>query len=127
MRIADRSTSGWAYWSYDADSMGVINRDKTEQAKTAHLVRIYPKAVAGLPVSYGYDSKTRIFRLVFKETGVSALTEIYIPAKRYFPEGWKLTVSDPDSSWSSSWDASSEVLKIYTDPGQPEHTITVQP
>ena len=127
MAMADRSTSGWAYWSYDGGSMGVINGDGSEQQKINILVRVYPRAVAGSPVSYGYDPGTRTFELVFKETGINAPTEIYIPAKRFFPEGFKLSVSDPADSWSSEWDAESEVLKIYTDPGQAEHTITIAP
>ena len=127
MTVADRSTSGWAYWSYDPDPMGIINSDGSEQAKLNNLVRIYPKAVAGNPTNYSYDPKTRIFKLVFKETGINAPTEIYIPAKRFFPEGWKLTVSDPTGSWSSEWDVASEVLRVYTDPNQAEHTITIAP
>jgi endoglycosylceramidase len=127
MAMADRSTSGWAYWSYDADSMGVINTDGSEQPKMNNLVRVYPKAVAGFPTSYGYNPKTRIFKLIFNETGISAPTEIYIPAGRFFPNGWKLEVSDPAGSWSSEWNAESEVLKIYTNPNQAEHTITISP
>ncbi len=127
MAMADRCTSGWTYWSYDADSMGILNADGSEQAKINDLVRVYPKAVAGCPTSYGYNPKTRIFKLAFNETGISAPTEIYIPAARFFPLGWKLEVSDPAGSWSSEWDAESEVLKIYTDSNQAVHTITVKP
>jgi endoglycosylceramidase len=127
MAMADRSTSGWAYWSYDAGSMGVVNGDGSEQEKMNILVRVYPRAVAGNPVSYVYNPDARTFRLVFKETGISAPTEIYIPAKRFFSEGFKLTVSDPAGSWSSEWDAELEVLKVYTDPGQAAHTITIAP
>jgi endoglycosylceramidase len=127
MAMADRSTSGWAYWSYDAGSMGVINGDGSEQEKINILVRVYPKAIAGYPVSYGYDPGSRTFKLVFRETGVMAPTEIYIPAKRFFPEGWKLAVSDPAGSWSSEWNEASEVLKVNTDPNQTEHTVTITP
>jgi endoglycosylceramidase len=127
MAMADRSTSGWAYWSYDSGPMGVINSDGSERAKINCLIRVYPKAVAGCPTQYSYDPETRVFKLVFKETGINAPTEIYIPAKRFFPEGWKLTVSDPPGSWSGEWDAASEVLKVYTDPNQAGHTITITP
>lgn len=107
--------------------MGIINSDGSEQAKLNNLVRVYPKAVAGNPTDYSYDPKTRIFKLVFKETGINAPTEIYIPAKRFFPEGWKLTVSDPAGSWFSEWDEFSEVLKVYPDQNQAVHTITIAP
>ena len=127
MTVADRSTSGWAYWSYDPDPMGIINSDKSEQAKLNNLIRVYPKAVAGNPTNFSYDPKTRIFKMVFKETGINAPTEIYIPAKRFFLGGWKLAVSDPTGSWSSEWDAASEVLKVYTDQNQTVHTITITP
>jgi endoglycosylceramidase len=127
MAMADRTTSGWAYWSYDVDPMGVINADGSEQTKMNDLVRVYPKAVAGFPTSYGYNPNTRKFVLVFNETGVNAPTEIYIPAKRFFPEGWKLETSDPAGSWSSEWNAESEVLKVYTDPNQAVHTIKILP
>jgi len=125
MAMADRSTSGWAYWSYDADMMGVINADKSEQAKMNNLIRVYPKAVAGYPVSYGYDPDTRIFKLTFKEAGINAPTEIYIPARRFYPDGWKLSVSDPAGTWSSTWDEVSEILSVYTNPDQQKHVILI--
>ncbi len=127
MTVADRTTSGWAYWSYDPDPMGIINSDKSEQAKINDLVRVYPKAIAGNPASYSYDPKTRVFKLVFNETGISAPTEIYIPARRFFPDGWKLAVSDAAGSWSSEWDDASEVLKIYTNPNQAVHSVEITP
>jgi hypothetical protein len=62
---------------------------------------------------------------VFEEAGVAGPTEIYVPAARYYPGGFDLTVSDPAGAWTSAWDADREVLSIWTDPAQGRHAVTI--
>jgi hypothetical protein len=57
---------------------------------------------------------------------VSGPTEIYVPAGRFYPDGWQLSVSDPEEAWECQWDAAREILKVSTDPHQQEHTITIR-
>jgi endoglycosylceramidase len=123
--MADRATSGWAYWEYNSDAFGFLRPDGTEKPKAAVLVRTYPRAVAGRPLHIRYDAATHAFALVFAETGVPGPTEIYVPAARYYPSGFDFTVSDPDGTWTSSWDADREILSIWTDPAQSRHVVTL--
>lgn len=125
--MADRIGSGWAYWSYDRGSWGLTDNEGREQPKVNALVRPYPRCVAGQPLRYGYDTAARTFSLTFREAGILAPTEIYIPARRFYPEGWQLSVSDPYGAWRSEWDPASEILKVYTDPSQSRHAITIRP
>ena len=58
-----------------------------------HLTRTYPRAIAGQPVDYYFEAKSKEFRLVYDEKlGVTGPTEIYIPASRYYQE-WLGTLS----------------------------------
>ena len=91
------------------------------------LVRTYPRAVAGTPTSFEYAPDTRVFFVEFEDRdGVSGPTELYIPAARHYPEGWELSVSAPDGSWSQAWDAEREVLSVTIDAEGP-HRIEVRP
>jgi len=128
MTAADELTSGWAYWTYDIDGWGpVASPDLHENPNVDVLVRAYPQRVAGRPIVYHYDAATRIFDLTFEDApGVSGATEIYIPARRFYPAGWELTVDDPPGTWSTTWDASREVVALQTtQPGV--HSVSVRP
>lgn len=128
LAMVDRIGSGWAWWSYDLGDtpFAILDADRSERPGIVDdLVRPYPQRVAGEPTRYAHDPETRVFELAFRETGVAAPTEIYIPAARHYPDGWTLAVSDPDGAWSSAWDPVSEVLRVTTDPHQVEHTVRV--
>ena len=43
---------------------------------------------------------------------VKAATELYIPAKRFFKDGYKLTVNRPASDWQAQWDAKLELMAL---------------
>ncbi|MCA9774752.1 MAG: cellulase family glycosylhydrolase, partial [Myxococcales bacterium] len=122
----DRIGSGWTWWDHTPGSdWSIINADLSERPQADLLVRTYPRRVAGDPVSYAFDPASKDFELVFKETGVVAPTEIYVPAARAYPGGFDVTVSDPSGAWSMSFDAAAEILTVMTDPTQAEHTIRV--
>lgn len=51
------------------------------------MVRPYPLATAGTPVSIEFDSKLKVFRYKFKaDKAISADTEIFLPSYHY-PKG----------------------------------------
>jgi endoglycosylceramidase len=127
LAMADRTTSGWAYWEYNSDAFGFLKRDGSEKPTAAVLVRSYPQRVAGEPLHIRYDPGTRVLVLLFAETGVPGPTELYVPAARYYPAGFDLAVSDAEGSWQSSWDADREVLSLWTDPGRANHAVVITP
>jgi endoglycosylceramidase len=127
LAMADRTTSGWAYWEYNSDAFGFLRSDGTEKPKAAVLVRSYPQRVAGRPLHIRYDPATRVLELIFAETGVPGPTEIYVPEGRYYPEGFDLLVSDAAGTWQSAWDPDREVLSLWTDPSRPNHAVVVRP
>jgi endoglycosylceramidase len=136
LAMADRITSGWAYWEYNDDGFGFLNPDGTEKPdKVDLLVRAYPQRIAGEPISYGYDPDTRIFSLQFLPTPhIKAPTEIYIPARRFYPGGFIVEVGK--KSWSSDnlpkpkrgrlpgWDPDREILTLWR-AGPPNSVIAV--
>jgi endoglycosylceramidase len=129
MRMADRATSGWAYWEYNDDGFGFLqSKGGPEKDKGDALARTYPQRVAGRPTFLDYDPHTRWFLLTFVDAeGVTGPTEIYIPAARHYPDGWEIRVSDPDGTWSTTWDADREVLSLWTDPASSDHWVAIRP
>jgi len=124
--MADRLGGGWTYWAYEPGTWGLTDGEGNEKDKVNVLVRPYPQRVAGRPESWNWDPESRVFVLVFSEkTGVSGTTEVYVPARRFFPDGWRLAVSDPEGSWTCRWDERREILHLAADPRQPAHTVTI--
>lgn len=127
-RMADRMTSGWAFYEYGRGSWGPIDENGDEKDPANLLVRAYPQRIAGRPRLVDYDPETRVLRLAFDEKpGVVGPTEIYVPARRHFPAGFDVWVSDPDGTWSSHWDATREVLSLWTDRASPHHEVAITP
>lgn len=127
--MADEVTSGWTHWSHDRGGWGIVDRQNREvKAHADILVRAYPQRVAGTILAYAYDAKARHFAMAWgDEPGVTGATEIYVPAKRFFPNGFDVELFDPTGTWSSAWDASREVLSVTTDPGTSAHVIRIVP
>lgn len=125
--MADRATSGWTYWSYDR-CCWFLDGNGGEQPFVKYLVRVFAREIAGTPVSHDFDPVTREFTLVFDDTaGITGPTRIYIPESRHYPDGWTLDVADPHGTWSSSWDADTEILEITTDSSLGRHEIRISP
>ena len=127
-RMADHTTSGWAYWSYDLGGWSPVDADRNETPQAEILVRAYPPRVAGEPRYVDYDPESRVFTLVFEEkAGVSGPTEIYLPVRRSYPEGFDLSVSGRRREWKAAWDPEREILSLCTGSKAGEHTVVVQP
>lgn len=127
LAMADRATLGWAYWSLDPGSWGIVDGEWNERDSADILVRPYPRAVAGIPTERSFDPDTRVFHLAFEDLdGVSAPTEVYLPAARHYPEGWTLTLSGGEDAWTTDWDATREVLSLTPSQAGP-HTVEIRP
>jgi endoglycosylceramidase len=127
-RMADHATSGWAYWSYDLGGWSPIDADRNETPQADILVRVYPQRVAGVPRYIDYDPESRSFQLVFsRKAGVAGPTEIYLPRRRFYPEGFRLEVSDRRGRWKAAWDPRREILSLCADPRADQHTVLVRP
>ncbi len=129
VEAADRLMAGWAYWSFDGGSWSFWQFDtESESPSVEYVVRAYPQRVAGRPTSFFYDRDSRVFTLSFDSIeGVTAPTEIYIPAARYYADGYELSVDGPADSWSSEWDAEREVLRLTTDPAVETWSVQIAP
>lgn len=127
--MADEVTSGWTYWEHQLGGWGIVDRNNAEYVPHANiLVRVYPQRVAGTILAYDYDAATRRFAMAWgDDPGVTGPTEIYVPAARFFPNGFDVELHDPPGTWSTSWDAAREVLSITTDPGTTSHVIRILP
>ncbi|MDJ0849497.1 MAG: cellulase family glycosylhydrolase [Myxococcota bacterium] len=126
-RMADRLTSGWAYWSYDLGGWSPVDANREEQPQADVLVRAYPQRVAGTPLYVDYDPDTRLLVVAFEEkAGVTGPTEIFVPERRFFPEGFELEVVE-GGSWTSDWDAAREILSVWTDPTRAVHVLLIRP
>ena len=63
------------------------------------LVRAYPRRVAGVPESYGFDRKNKTFQLTYSTQRADgngtfppgSITEIFVP-ERHYPDGYQVSV-----------------------------------
>lgn len=111
--MADRQMLGFTWWSYDAGGWGITNPDGSEAPHARDVARPYPQAVAGVPDAFSYDRVRHAFRLDFHtREGVEGATEIYVGARRHFPDGWQVTVGGSGAPADLSYDARREVLLV---------------
>jgi endoglycosylceramidase len=105
--VADEHLQGWMYWHYKnwgdpttesqgSGGQGLFAQDRDlaslKQAKADLLVRPYPQAVAGVPVSTKFDPATHVFHLAYTPRPAGGPTEIFVPA-RHYPTGYVATVT----------------------------------
>ena len=113
LSVADRQMIGWAQWSYDRGGWGVLDSDGNETPHANRVVRPYPRAVAGVPQSFGYAPETKVFTLAWAPNPTArGVTEISVPARRHYPNGWALVVDGSEVNAGRSWDAAREVLSL---------------
>ncbi|GHC92797.1 hypothetical protein GCM10007079_41440 [Nocardiopsis terrae] len=132
--------SGRAYWSNDLDGWGPWEgRDEDDRLVPGPLAdvmnRPYPRAIAGEPLEWGYDTDSGELSVRYTERAeVSGSTELYLPEDTFGTgpgDGFELTVDTPagDSGWTSRWDADMRVLHVAVpgSTGGEETTMTVVP
>ncbi|MQY07118.1 cellulase family glycosylhydrolase [Actinomadura macrotermitis] len=120
LAMADGLGIGWAYWSNDPGSGGVVDGKGDLTGIGRLLARPYPRAVAGTPtkISYSSGKLTVAWR---NRSGAHGPTEIWFPSKP------RVTSSDPAGRWRTTWDAKRRVLSVWADPKTPSHTVVVSP
>ena len=115
LTMADQMMAGWAYWAFGPGGWSFVNGDAThsEGPSIAQIVRAYPRRIAGVPKNFLYDADKRTLHLEFvPDPRLTAPTEIYLPAKRFFKDGYALTVNRPATAWQTQWDAENELLLL---------------
>ncbi len=129
MRALDDYASGWTYYDYEKGSgQQILDNDGNEKPNLWPLIRTYPQKVAGEIQQFSYDPETRAFALTFKrKDGVIGPTEIYVPSSRLYGGSFVVSSTDPDGSWSATFDPTREILSIYSDPHSMVHTIRITP
>ncbi len=99
-KIADELQLGWTYWQwkyYDdptgSSAEALVESDGSLSPSVHALSRVYPQAVAGTPVSFSFDPRTREFHLFYvPATGIHAPTVIAVPTSLVYPHGYQVTV-----------------------------------
>jgi endoglycosylceramidase len=114
--LADREMVSWQWWHYcgcsdpttqgPGDTQAIVSDprrpprgDNVLRDKLALIERPYPQAVAGTPVSYGFEPGSRRFELEYttaapngKRASRDLLTEVYVPRSHY-THGYRVEVS----------------------------------
>ncbi len=125
----DYKLSGWFLWSYDPGSWGLTDGNGNENEKLDELVYTYPQRIAGNPEDIRYQRDSRVLTVKYRNNdAISGPTEIYIPEKRMYPEGFDVWLSDPEGTWE--WDPERETLSVSipTSPGNNKiHEIRIAP
>ncbi|MGB9666625.1 MAG: hypothetical protein ACPL2N_04875 [Candidatus Cryosericum sp.] len=117
---------GWngedlSIWSAD-QGRDVRVLDKGGRALRA-LVRPYPIATAGEPLSLSFDMRRRVLRFTFRhDPGIIEPTEIFVPPLQY-PFGYSVWMTDG----TFLKDDERHVLKYRHTLGIPTHTIIIGP
>lgn len=116
VKTADKNMLPWTHWGWWARDPsgkndtgerpweGVIKDptlpptgDNMVQDKLDVLVRPHPLAVAGTPLSYGFDRTARVFNLSYSSknpkgvVNTNVLTEVFVPTRQY-PNGYTAIV-----------------------------------
>lgn len=124
--MADRNQWHWAYWSNDQGGWSPLNGDRTETAIAQHLIRTYPKAVAGKINTFSFDVVSKEFEMSFiSNATIAKPTEIFIP-DRFYPSGWNLSVTGT-GNYTQHVDAAKQVLSFSTTDDAQEIIITITP
>lgn len=129
LAMADRMQIGWAYWAYDpgpASDHALFAEDGTDNPVADVVVRPYPRAIAGVPVSFAFDPDARTLDVTFDQhDGVTGPTEIFVPARTY-PNGFDVLMpTDPNGTMT--FDATSGIARVTTDPAVARHEVRVVP
>jgi endoglycosylceramidase len=128
--LLDERRLGWFYWSYDRGGprgFNLLDAEGGEYPVLEALIRTYPLRTAGRLLRFGTDAHSGVYEMLYEQQpGVTAPTEIAVPA-RLWPGGFTVHSSDPPGSWSWTYDAERQVLKVQADPGSSRHTLRLEP
>ncbi len=121
--VPDESTTA------EKDRFDLHKADGSERSSTKHVDRPYPLRVAGTPLAFRFAIKTGKFRLDWRTKASDPKgkkTVIYLPP-RHYPKGVKFISSDPDGSWTASYDKAAHSLTLTVDPALEFHRFVMLP
>jgi hypothetical protein len=139
MRAMEDNLLSCTLWNYTADNtnargdmwngedLSIFSRDQQTNPADIHsggraleaVVRPYPSAVAGEPLSMAFDTQKKIFFFEFRhDPEIEAPTEIFVPNYQY-PEGYTVEVSDG----SYETNPTSQTFVYHYSPSRETHTI----
>ncbi|MDI2126637.1 cellulase family glycosylhydrolase [Yinghuangia seranimata] len=113
---------GWTWWQWCRGNGGYCNLNPAGEWRpnTDLLAQPYARAVAGNPLSTGYDPATHTFKLTYTTTeSADGPTEITVPRVAY-PGGFRVSVDGA----KASWDDRGQTVRVSTH-GRPGGTYTV--
>ena len=88
---ADERFTGWQYWHYESVTGPEPGEDPFLGAAGRQLVRTYPQATAGTPVSMHFDPADGDFTYTYRPSG-TAQTEVYV-SDLHYPGGHAVEVT----------------------------------
>jgi hypothetical protein len=142
-RAIESALVGNAIWNYTADNtnergdqwngedLSVFSRDQQTDPSDPNsggraleaLLRPWPRATAGEPISLSFDRIRRVFRYEFRhDPGITAPTEIYVPRFQY-PGGYAVKLSDG----SFQQDVARQLLSYLHGTERQVHWIEISP
>ena len=124
----DEVTSGWSVFNWCAGG-GYCPIDDAfmDRPGIEQIFLPYARAIAGAPTSTRWDPAARELRVRYADDAATGTTEIFIPESRRYPEGWVVETSDPDGSWSWTFDEASGVLAVTVADTGGAHAICLKP
>ncbi|MHB1711077.1 MAG: cellulase family glycosylhydrolase [Acidimicrobiales bacterium] len=131
--LADRNLAGWAYWQWKFyndptgnPGEGLAGTNPTTGAPVVDLARAailsepYAQAVAGTPMSMGYDPTTDAFHLTYRvDPSIHQPTVVFVPAGIHYASGYCATARG--ARITSGADASHLTLRA----GRAASTVTL--
>lgn len=124
--MMERNHLGWLNWESWPGDWGPIASDKRSDSTNAEaLVNVFPRSVAGEIRHYHFDRQQGIFSLIYTKNSATGTTDISIPP-RFAEQGFTVSSSNPDDSWSYEFDEDRHILHITHDPGSIHHKFTVE-
>lgn len=123
---ADDAMAGWSIWSWDPGSWSPVDGDGKISKNGTALLRVQPQAIAGTPTSFGWTSKTKVFKMAWDERDeVKANTEIAVPSL-LFADGFQV-VLDGKNVDEPAWDKATSTLTVSPDRAVAKHQICIAP
>ena len=127
LQTLDRVTSGWSVWAWcRGGGYCPLDQNGAPRPGIGQIFQPYARAIAGAPTSTTWDRTAKLLQVRFSDNAATGPTDIYVGAKQSFPQGWKVETSDPDGTWSSTYDKATDVLSVTTSRTGGAHAICVK-
>ncbi len=125
--LMDRLGSGWTVFNWcRGDGYCPLDAAGHDRPAIGQIVQPFAHAIAGSPISFGFDPVSRVLRVELRDDEATGPTDIVVPPSTY-PDGWKASTTDTDGSWSSTFDAATNVVHVTTPRTGGNHLVCVAP